>query len=500
MPSIRITNLTFAYNGSENIFDNVSLQIETTWRTGLIGRNGRGKTTLLNLLLGNLEYSGTITSPLPFEYFPPKIENTKHLTKSVIQQRIGFDDWQLERELSLLEVDENVLQRPFETLSGGEQTKVLLAALFLKNDTHFLLIDEPTNHLDTEGRTIIGNYLKRKNGFILVSHDRSLLDNGVDHILSINRSDIELLQGNFSTWQTRREYSDKFEQAANEKLRKDIKRLKTAAKQTATWSDKMEQTKYGNGRVDTGYIGAKSASMMQRSVSLQTRQHKAIEEKAELFKNSEVDEPLKLLPLQFHSNRLLDIDDLTIQYGVQPLFEHLTISVCAGDRIALCGKNGCGKSCLLKLIAGRTGDTAGNTVFRSLKVPPQLKISCVPQDASFLGGNMRNFVEERQLDEPLFKAILYKFGFDKNRFDEEMSELSAGQKKKILLAASLCEQAHLYLWDEPLNYIDVLSRIQIEKALVNSGATLMFVEHDTAFLEAVATKRVMMGNTQTELP
>jgi lincosamide and streptogramin A transport system ATP-binding/permease protein len=489
MPPIKITNLTFAYDSGENIFNNVSLQIETVWRTGLIGRNGRGKTTLLQLLLGNLEYSGTIISPLPFEYFPFHINDKQLQTKSVVSQFADFDDWQIERELSFLEVDENVLARPLAALSGGEQTKVLLATLFLKSGRHFLLIDEPTNHLDTEGRKVLGNYLKRKNGFILVSHDRSLLDNCVDHTLSINRSNIELFHGNFSTWQTRQEYNDKFEQAANEKLRKEIKQLQKSAKQTATWSDKVEQTKYGNGPVDTGYIGAKSAKIMQRSVSLQARKQKAADEKAELFKNREIDEPLKLSPLQFHSNRLLDIDDLTIQYGVRPLFEHLTISVNDGERIALCGKNGCGKSSFLKLIIGETE----NAVSRSLKLPPQLKISYVPQDASFLGGNMREFVEKRQLDEPLFKSILHKLGFDKNRFDEEMSKLSAGQKKKILLSASLCERAHLYLWDEPLNYIDVLSRIQIEKALVNSGVTLLFVEHDAAFLETVATRRIIVG-------
>ncbi|MDR0521617.1 MAG: ABC-F type ribosomal protection protein [Planctomycetaceae bacterium] len=484
MPSIRIADLTFAYGGDESIFNNVSLQIETTWRTGLIGRNGRGKTTLLQLLSGNLEYSGTISSPLPFEYFPYAVNDKHTQTIAVVRQLADFDDWQLERELSLLEADEKILQRTFDTLSGGEQTKVLLAALFLKSGTHFLLIDEPTNHLDTEGRRILGNYLKRKSGFLLVSHDRSLLDNCVDHILSLNRSDIELLKGNFSTWQQKREYHDKFEQAVNEKLRKDIKQLQKSAQQTAAWSDKTEQTKYGSGRVDTGYIGAKSAKMMQRSVSLQTRQQKSIEEKAALFQNSEIDEPLKLSPLQFHSGRLLEIDDLTVQYNDKPLFEHLTFSVNAGERIALCGKNGCGKSCLLKLIVNRRTE--------GVRVPPQLKISYVPQDASFLSGNMRTFIEERQIDEPLFKAILCKFGFDKNRFDEEMSALSAGQKKKILLSASLCERAHLYLWDEPLNYIDVLSRIQIEKAFINSGAALLFVEHDAAFLEAVAAKRVML--------
>jgi lincosamide and streptogramin A transport system ATP-binding/permease protein len=500
MPTITISHLTFGYEGEDDLFADVSLQLETNWKLGLIGRNGRGKTTLLNILRakqGNkeqcsrFEYYGTINSPIPFEYFPYQIENSTKTTYQIVAKIVSdFNDWQLERELSLLNINFDVLDRPFETLSGGEQTKVLLAALFLKSKSHFLLIDEPTNHLDIEGRKKIGDYLNRKRGFILVSHDRTLLDDCVDHILSINRSGIELLRGNFSTWQQNRDNKEKFEAATNERHQKNIKQLKKAARQTADWSDKIEKEKYGQGPVDTGFIGTRSARMMQRSKSIAARRQKAVDEKAELFKDTEIDDPLILHPLKFHAQRLFDVVDLTIQYGEQPLFKPVSFSVNPGDRIALCGQNGCGKSSILKLLHVKqcTIPHTGRCL-----VSPSLTISYVPQDASFLHGAMRDFVAVRQLDESLFKAILFKFGFDKSRFDAELSEYSAGQKKKVLLAASLCEEAHLYLWDEPLNNIDVLSRLQIEEALQNSGATLVFVEHDAAFLESVATERVVIG-------
>lgn len=509
MPTITLSQLTFAYEGEDDLFTDVSLQLETDWKLGLIGRNGRGKTTLLHLLQASqskdpilscpMEYYGTIHSPVPFDYFPYFVEDKTESTYNTVTKIVpNFSDWQLDRELSLLEVELDVLDRPFETLSGGEQTKVLIAALFLKSESRFLLIDEPTNHLDTEGRKKIGEYLNRKQGFILVSHDRSLLDSCVEHILSINRSSIELIKGNFSAWQRNQENKEKFESATNIKLQKEIKHLQKAAQQTAERSDKIEKVKYRQGSDrkgigDTGYIGAMSARMMQRSLNISARQQKAADEKAGLLKDVEIDDPLTLHPLKFHSRRLFDVTDLLIQYGELPLFKPVSFSVNTGDRIALCGSNGCGKSSILKLLfCGQESLTPSIPYTGRCSLPPSLKISYVPQDASFLSGTMREFIAVRQLDESLFKAVLFKLGFDKNRFDAALDECSAGQKKKILLAASLCEEAHLYLWDEPLNYIDVLSRLQIEKALLASEATVIFVEHDAAFLESVSTKRILL--------
>ena len=139
------------------------------------------------------------------------------------------------KELSCLQTDCELLWRPFSTLSKGEQTKALLAALFL-NQGHFLLIDEPTNHLDAAARETVAAYLKKKRGFILVSHDRFFLDSCVDHILSLNRADIEVQSGNFSSWMTNFTYRQACELAQNEQLKKEIGRLKQASARTAGWS------------------------------------------------------------------------------------------------------------------------------------------------------------------------------------------------------------------------------------------------------------------------
>lgn len=196
MSLINVANLTFAYEGSyDNIFENVSFQIDTDWKLGFTGRNGRGKTTFLSLLLGKYEYSGTISAKVDFDYFPFSVENKENNTLDVISDIYpDYIHWKLMRELSLLKVSEDVLYRPFDSLSNGEQTKVLLAALFIKENS-LLLIDEPTNHLDLNARKLVSAYLNTKSSFILVSHDRSFLDNCVDHILSINKTNIEIQKG-----------------------------------------------------------------------------------------------------------------------------------------------------------------------------------------------------------------------------------------------------------------------------------------------------------------
>lgn len=490
MSLISVANLTFSYDGSyDNIFENVSFQIDTDWKLGFTGRNGRGKTTFLNLLLGKYEYSGTISTKVNFEYFPYEVTNEQENTIDIIESIYpDYLPWQVMRELSLLQVSEDVLYRPFETLSNGERTKVLLAALFLKENS-FLLIDEPTNHLDMKAREIVSDYLRSKHGYILVSHDRAFIDNCVDHILSINKTNIEIQKGNFSTWLDNKKMQDNFELAENEKLRKDIIHLTSAAKRTANWSDKVEKTKLGTRnsglRPDRGYIGHKSAKMMQRSKAIETRQQSAIEEKSKLLKNIESSDKLKISQIDFYTDRLVELDNVSIFYGKKTACENVSFSIEQGDRVALYGKNGSGKSSLLKLICGEDISYSG-----TVRKASQLKISYVSQDTSNLKGSLTDYARHNDIDESVFKANLRKLDFSRMQFEKDISDFSGGQKKKVLLAKSLCEKAHLYIWDEPLNFIDVISRMQIEELLLEYSPTILFVEHDSEFFKNIATKIV----------
>lgn len=492
MSLINVTGLTFGYEGSyDNVFENVSFQIDTDWKLGFIGRNGRGKTTFLKLLLGEYEYTGTISKQVEFAYFPFEVTDKTQLTLDVIEALVPTRlQWEIEKELSLLRVESDVLYRPFETLSNGEQTKVLLASLFLRENS-FLLIDEPTNHLDIEARQVVGDYLNSKKGFILVSHDRSLLNHCIDHVLSINKANIEVQKGNYDTWHENRERQNSFEYAENEKLRKEAKKLEVAMRQTADWSDKVEKTKKGTRvaglRPDRGAIGHKAAKMMKRSKVIETRREKALEETNVLLKNIEENEPLFLQPLVYPKKVLAILDNVQVAYENGAALSPVSFVVEKGDKILLQGKNGSGKSSILKLLAGENIPHSG-----TVQMGTGLHISYVPQDASFLQGSLKSFIEEHAIDEPLFKSVLRKFGFERVQFEKEMDEYSAGQKKKVLLAKSICEPAHLYVWDEPLNYIDLLSREQIEQAVIDSDATIVLVEHDAVFGQRFAQKKVIL--------
>ena len=491
MSMISIQNLTFGYDGSyDNIFENVSFQIDTDWKLGFTGRNGRGKTTFLKLLMGKYEYRGTISSNMEFDYFPFEVNDKSQFAIDIIKEKDYLEDydyWKIHKELSFLDIDEEILYRPFNSLSGGEQAKILLVSLFLKENS-FLLIDEPTNHLDIKSREIVSNYLKSKKGFILVSHDRNFLDNCIDHILSINKTNIEIQKGNFSSWYENKQRQDSFEMSKNEKLKKDIVRLENSAKQSAEWSNKVEKSKHGTRnsglRPDRGYIGHKAAKMMQRSKNAEARKQSAIEEKSNLLKNIESTSELKIHFLKHMSSRLLSLKDVSLFYGNKEICNNINFEVNQGDRIALYGKNGCGKSTILKFINGNDKiKSTGN--FEKVS---NLKISYVSQDTSHLTGNLSDFAKSENIDESLFKTILRKLDFSRTQFEKDISDFSGGQKKKVLIAKSLCEQAHLYLWDEPLNFIDILSRIQIEDLILKFQPTILFVEHDKIFSEKIATK------------
>lgn len=496
MADLQVTDLTFSYKDSaELIFDHVSFRIDTDWKLGFIGRNGRGKTTFLKLLMKEQEYGGTISLNTPVDYFPFKVLLPQLDTIDCLYcLEPELELWRMKKEMRALDVKEEVLYRPFESLSRGEQTKILLALLFLR-DNHFLLIDEPTNHLDGPSRKLVGQYLKSKKGFILVSHDRVFLDECVDHILSINRSGIQVQKGNYSSWEENRRRRDSYEQSENERLQKDIRRLKKASSQARKWADAAESVKIGrkgvNGQKDRAnrdYIGEKSRRMQQRRKNLEQRQQKELEEKKELLKDVERAEELKLMPLTHHQERLVSVRDLCIRCGDRKVCGPLQFEVCTGDRLAINGRNGSGKSSLIRMILGEELEHSGQ-----IRLASGLVISYVSQDTSFLKGDLSERIRERGLEESLVKALLRKLDFSREQFEKAVETYSEGQKKKVLLAFSLCCQAHLYIWDEPLNYIDLYSRIQLEELILKWKPTMIFVEHDRRFMEKTATKQLQMS-------
>ena len=522
MAQINVSNLTFGYDGSfDNIFENASFSIDTDWRLGFIGRNGKGKTTFLNLLLGKYDYTGTISSNVVFDYFPYKVA-PKDLEKTADSLmdlwKPGAPSWRVLCELPQLSLDPEILYRPFDTLSFGERTKIMLAVLF-SGENDFLLIDEPTNHLDMASREIIKKYLAGKKGFILVSHDRDLLDACVDHVLVLNRATIEVQKGNFSSWWENKQRADAFSKAENEKHLKEIGKLKTAADRASRWADKNEGTKIGFDPIKEhdrsisarAYIGAKTKKMQSRVKSFENRIGHEIEEKEGLLKDLEESVDLKIMPLRHHKQRLVTCRDFSLKYkkSADYVIKNLTFEIAQGERVFISGENGCGKSSLIKAILERVSRAAQNNVGQNFAEQKQadqsefetsgelntavgLIVSYVSQDTSHITGKLKEYAVRNSLDYTLLLSLLRQLDLERAQFDKNIEEFSDGQKKKVLIASSLLTPAHLYIWDEPLNYIDVFSRMQIEALIERYKSTMLIVEHDVRFREKLATKEIRL--------
>ena len=522
MAQINVSNLTFGYDGSfDSIFENVSFSVDTDWKLGFIGRNGKGKTTFLNLLLGKYEFTGSISTNVVFDYFPYKVASAdlaKNADDLMDIWKPGVASWRVMCELPQLSLDPEILYRPFSTLSFGERTKVMLAVLF-SGENDFLLIDEPTNHLDMASREIVKGYLAGKKGFILVSHDRDLLDACVDHVLVLNRATIEVQKGNFSSWWENKQRADAYSKAENEKHLKEIGKLKSAADRASRWADKNEGTKIGFDPVkehdrsvsSRAYIGAKTKKMQSRVKSFENRIGREIEEKEGLLKDLEEPVDLKIVPLKHHKQRLVECREFSLKYkkGTGYVFENLTFEVAQGERVFISGENGSGKSSLINAILEKVNHAGQNhpeqrlvdqshtkqSEFETtgeLNVASGLIISYISQDTSHLKGGLREHAVRNGLDYTLLLSLLRQLDLERAQFNKNIEEFSDGQKKKVLIASSLLTPAHLYIWDEPLNYIDVFSRMQIEALIEQYKPTMLVVEHDVRFREKLAMKEIKL--------
>jgi lincosamide and streptogramin A transport system ATP-binding/permease protein len=234
--------------------------------------------------------------------------------------------------------------------------------------------------------------------------------------------------------------------------------------------------------------------MQARVKSYEQRLDREIEAKEGLLQDIERVSDLKLEPLRFHKQVLINANNLSLSYegAPEPLFDGLRFQVKRGERVILSGENGCGKSSVLKAVlkmADYRERVEDSTLLISgdLDVASGMTISYINQDTSFLSGSLRQFCESRGLAESLFLAVLRQLDLGREQFAKNMEDYSEGQKKKVLIAASLITPAHLYIWDEPLNFIDVFSRMQIEKLILQYNPTMLLVEHDIRFQEKVGT-------------
>lgn len=481
---IQVNDVTFGYAGKDNLFEHVSFAIDERAATALIGRNGRGKTTLLKLLAGEItDYTGRIDVPCATVRFD--CGTCTEESAFVAAERYGGEPWQIEREAELLGISD-LLDRELSTLSGGQRTRVHLAGLFAVDA--YALIDEPTDSLDFAGRQAVARYLARKRGFLLASHDRAFLDACTCRTVAITRTGVTVTGGKVGAYLAdiaAREHNERIEDA---RLKKEIDRMLSAARARVGNAERAEKSKYGvqaSGlKADRGAVGHKAAKMMQAAKNIERQSLRAAEEKRKLLTNAERCPDLKLVPLSFRTQTLVTAADVSLRYGEKTVLSGVNFTVERGSRTAVVGSNGCGKSTLLKAIAGIGTAEVGGT----LKIPNDLTVSYVGQEG--IAQPLHVLCDRQQIDRSLVRALGVQVGLSAHVFDTDVTHMSLGERKKAALVLSLCSSAHLYVWDEPLNYVDIETREQIARMILAFRPTLVFVEHDAAFVDRVATARL----------
>lgn len=303
----------------------------------------------------------------------------------------------------------------------------------------------------------------------------------VDHILYIGKKTITLEQGTYDSWKLNKTNKDNNEIEQNKRLKNDISKLDAITKKTEDWSNAIEKSK--KGAVDKGNVGHQAAKMMKRAKVLENRRDKKIEEKSSLLKDIDILPELQMKPLVPSRKNLFLAQNLSIFYDKKILFNNLNFEVNVGERVAIKGKNGTGKSSIVKLMIGE--NIPNNN---GIRIMPNLKISYVSQMTDEVRGNISEYARYNNVDEGIFRAMLQKLGVDKEKLDKDLSDLSEGQKKKVMIARSISQDSEIYIWDEPLNYLDIQSREQIENMILKYQPTMVFIEHDDIFVDKIATK------------
>ena len=514
MIDISVSNLVKEFEVGHKILDGLTFQVDTGERVGLLGPNGCGKTTLLRILTGVMDYDegDVVIAPgkrmglisqipvYPAGYtvedvlataFEPLREMEREMAALAEQMGEGTDPALLARYDKLtaafeaaggyetdtktnkvcngLTIPQSMREQLFDKLSGGEKTRVNLARLILE-DTDILLLDEPTNHLDLRATEWLEEYLDKFKGTVLtVSHDRYFLDKVVNRIVEIQGGKAEFYSGNYSFYvvEKERRYEEKLRQYEKEQAK--IEQLEKAAEQMRIWA-------YSG--MDKTFKRVKS--MEKRIERMRTTDRPTKERKMEV----------RFGEREFRGDEVLTIKGLTKSFGDRTLFSNLGLEVVGGERIALLGDNGSGKTTLLKILLGEEEPDAGK-----VRMGPTVKVGYLPQHVHF-DHPERNLVDtliyEQDCTAQTARNRLAAFKFRGEDVFKPVSALSGGEQSRLRLCMLMDEKINLLILDEPTNHLDIQSREWIEEAVEEYEGNLLFVSHDRYFIDRFASRIWML--------
>ena len=512
MIDIQVNGLVKSFEVGQNILDGITFQIDQGQRVGLLGKNGAGKSTLFKILTGELEYDeGTVTiapgrrigliSQIPVypdgytvedvlrsafdrlhtlaaemeslaermaagENDPPLLKRYGSLAER-FEVFGGYDtDVAISKIANGLSIPDDMRGRLFDRLSGGEKTRVNLGRLILE-DTDILLLDEPTNHLDLHATEWLENYIQKFHGTVgAISHDRDFLDRSVTRVIEIENGRAEFYSGNYSFYAVEKErrYQERMKQYEKEQAK--IAQLEKSAEQLRLWAFQGMDKTY-----------RRAISMERRIERMRTT--------AKPTKARKMD--ARFTAAEFHGDEVLGIRNLSKSFGAKKLFEGISLKVEGGERIALIGDNGTGKSTLIKMIVDETYPDSGR-----IRLGPQVKLAYLPQIIHFDHPDW-NLVEnmmaaKRGISAQSARNRLAAYDFRGEDVLKPVSVLSGGEQSRLRLCMLMDEEINLLILDEPTNHLDIASREWIENAVAGFQGTLLFVSHDRYFIDQFANR------------
>ena len=514
MIDISVSNLVKEFEVGTKILDGLTFQVDSGERVGLLGPNGCGKTTLLRILTGEVscDEGEVVIAPgkrlglisqipvYPAGYtvedvldtaFAPLREMEREMEE--LAQRMGADsdsallsrydklsaafqagggydtDTNKNKVCNGLSISREMREQLFDHLSGGEKTRVNLGRLILE-DTDILLLDEPTNHLDLRATEWLEEYLEKFKGTVLaVSHDRYFLDKVVERVIEIQNGKAEFYSGNYSFYAVEKErrYEEKLKQYEKEQAK--IEQLEKAAEQMRVWA-------YSG--MDKTFKRVKSMEKRLERMRVTDRPRKERRMEARFGER------------EFRGDEVLSIKGLKKSFGDRTLFSDVNLEVEGGERIALLGDNGTGKSTLIKLIMGEEGADEGR-----IRLGPTVKIGYLPQIIHFSHPE-RNLVDTMIYDldctAQTARNRLASFKFRGEDVFKPVSALSGGEQSRLRLCMLMDAQINLLILDEPTNHLDIQSREWIEEAVEEYEGNLLFVSHDRYFIDRFATRVWML--------
>ena len=510
MIDISVSSLVKSFELGKNILDGLTFTVNSGERVGILGHNGCGKTTLFRILAGEIGWDegevmvapskrlGLISQiPVyPDGWTTEDVLRSAHKRLYEISDRLdelgllmehdqspallqeydrlsddfrrlgGYDmDTARNRVANGLDIPAAMREQPFDSLSGGEKTRVNLARLILE-DTDILLLDEPTNHLDLHATEWLEDYLLHFKGTVLsISHDRWFIDRVAQRCIEIVDGKAEFYSGGYSFYLEERQRRFEEKMHKYEKDQAKIEQLTRAAEQMHLWAF------MGNDKLH------KRAFSMEKRIEKLSHTEKPTEQK----KLS-----VKFRQREFEGDEVLVMEGLSKSFGEKKLFSGLDLTVTGGERIALIGDNGTGKSTLVKLIMGDETPDAGY-VYRG----PAVRTAYLPQMVSF------SVPERSAYDTMLYdcrcqpqeaRDRLAAFGFRGEDVFTPVGTLSGGEKSRLRLCMLMGADINFLILDEPTNHLDIASREWMEDALSDYEQTLLFVSHDRYFIEKFATR------------